>query len=79
VIASERDAFLRKAEHVDRQVRTLCMTLACVGCRLFEALALTVDRVDLAPGMLVFATLKKRQDGHYRRACPPLPCSMRST
>ena len=43
----ERDAFLRAAEQADRQVRTLCMTLAYAGCRLSEALALTVDRVVL--------------------------------
>ena len=30
----ERDAFLRAAEQADRQVRTLCMTLAYAGCRL---------------------------------------------
>jgi integrase/recombinase XerD len=44
----ERDGFLREAERADRTVRTLCMTLAYAGCRLSEALALTVDRVDLA-------------------------------
>ena len=40
-------------------MRTLCITLAYAGCRLSEALALTADRVDLAAGVLVFATLKK--------------------
>jgi integrase/recombinase XerD len=29
----ERDAFLRAAEQADRQVRTLCMTLAFAGWR----------------------------------------------
>ena len=52
----ERDAFLRAAEQADRQVRTLCMTLAYAGCRLSEALALTVDRVDLAAGQLGVTT-----------------------
>jgi len=56
------------------------MTLAHAGCRLSEALALTVDRVDFAAGVLVFATLKKRQPGIYRVAYPcRLPCSVRST
>ncbi len=64
--AGERDAFLRAAEQADRQVRTLCMSLAYAGCRLSEALGLTVDRVDLAADALVFATLKKRQPGVYR-------------
>ena len=62
----ERDAFLRAAEQADRQVRTLCMTLAYAGCRLSEALALTVDRVDLAAGALVVESLKKRRTGIYR-------------
>ena len=59
--AGERDAFLRAAEQAERQVRTLCMTLAYAGCRLSEALALTVDRVDLVAGVLVLESLKKRR------------------
>jgi hypothetical protein len=57
----ERDAFLRAAELTDRQVRTLCMTLAYAGCRLSEALALTVDRVVLAAGVLVLESLETPQ------------------
>jgi integrase len=72
VTAGERAAFLREAEHADRQVRTLCMTLAYAGCRLSEALALTVDRVDLAAGALVIESLKKRRTGIYR-AVPVAP------
>ena len=67
----ERDAFLRAAEQADRQVRTLCMTLAFAGCRLSEALALTADRVDLVAGLLVFESLKKRRSGIYRAV--PVP------
>ena len=69
VTASERETFLREAERADRLVRTLCMTLAYAGSRLSEALALTADRVDLAAGVLVFETLKKR----YQRAASDLP------
>ena len=80
ITAAEREAFLREAEQADRNVRTLCITLAYAGCRLSEALALTADRVDLAAGVLVFATLKKAQAGGLpRRARPPGPGSMRST
>ena len=68
---SERDAFLRAAETADRDVRTLCMTLAYAGCRLSEALALTVDRVDLAAGQVVLESLKKRRTGVYRTV--PVP------
>ncbi|ARW18594.1 integrase [Komagataeibacter diospyri] len=70
---AERARFLRAAEQAPREARTLCMTLAWSGCRLSEALALTADRVDLAGGVLVFATLKKRQDGVYRAV--PVPPS----
>ena len=79
VTAGEREAFLREAERADRLVRTLCMTLAYAGCRLSEALALTADRVDLAAGVLVFETLKKRQAGSTAPCPSPLPCSTRST
>ncbi|MBY4639457.1 site-specific integrase [Gluconacetobacter entanii] len=71
---AERGRFLRAAEQTPREARTLCMTLAWSGCRLSEALALTADRVDLAGGVLVFATLKKRQDGIYRAV--PVPPSL---
>ena len=69
--AAEREAFLREADRADRAVRTLCMTLTYAGCRLSEALALTVDRVDLAAGVLTFESLKKRRDGVYRSV--PVP------
>lgn len=69
--APERNTFLRAAEQADRPVRTLCMTLTFSGCRLSEALALTADRVDLAAGVLVFETLKKRRSGVYRSV--PVP------
>ena len=72
--AGEREAFLRAAEQADRAVRTLCMTLAYSGCRLSEALALTADRVDLAAGVVVFETLKKRRAGIYRAV--PVPPSL---
>jgi len=69
--AGERDAFLRQAELADRQVQTLCMTLAFAGCRLSEALALTADRVDLAAGVVVIESLKKRRTGVYRSVSVP--------
>jgi integrase len=47
------------------------MTLAYAGCRLSEALALTVDRVDLAAGTLIFETMKKRRAGVFRAV--PVP------
>jgi integrase/recombinase XerD len=75
--ADERDRFLRAAEQVDRPVRTLCMTLAYAGCRLSEALALTADRIDLAAGVLVFESLKKRRTGISRNV--PVPPALLDT
>jgi integrase/recombinase XerD len=69
--AGEREAFLKAAEKSDRDVRTLCMTLAYAGCRPSEGLALTVDRIDLSAGVLVFESLKKRRPGIYRAV--PVP------
>jgi len=68
---SERATFLREAEKAEREVRTLCGTLAYAGCRISEALALTADRVDFAQGVLVFESLKKRKRGVYRAV--PVP------
>jgi integrase/recombinase XerD len=74
VAAGEREAFLAAAERADRQVRSLCMTLAYAGCRLSEALELTADRVDLAAGVLIFESLKKRRPGVFRAV--PVPSSL---
>ncbi len=75
--AGERAAFLREAEIADRQVRTLCMTLAYAGCRLSEALALTADRVDLSAGVLTIESLKKRRTGIFRSV--PVPPALLET
>ena len=75
--AGERGAFLREADIADRQVRTLCMTLAYAGCRLSEALALTADRVDLAAGVLTIESLKKRRAGIFRSV--PVPPALLET
>ena len=69
--ADEREVFLAVAGQTDRDIQTLCMTLAYSGCRLSGALALTVDRVDLDAGTVVFESLKKRRDGIYRAV--PVP------
>lgn len=71
--ADERTAFLKAAEHADRQARTLCMTLAYTGCRISEALQLTADRVDLSGKVIVFESLKKRRRGLYRAVPVPAP------
>jgi integrase len=69
--AGERERFLKAAESADREVRTFCGVLAYTGCRISEALALTADRIDLAEGVIVFESLKKRKRGVYRAV--PVP------
>jgi integrase/recombinase XerD len=69
--AEERDRFLKAAEKAERDVRTFCGVLAYTGCRISEALALTADRIDLAAGVIVFESLKKRKNGVYRAV--PVP------
>lgn len=68
---NERDRFLKAAENFDREVRTFCALLAYSGCRIYEALALTVDRVDLSGGVVVFETLKKCKARVFRAV--PIP------
>lgn len=72
--AGERTAVLAAADRAPRDVRTFCYALAFTGCRLSEALQLTVAGVDLAGGVLVFESLKKRRRGVYRAV--PVPASV---
>lgn len=74
---AERQDFLRAAEDALRHICTFCGTLAHTGCRISEALALTADRVDLADGVLIFESLKKRRRGVYRAI--PVPPSFLDT
>ncbi len=69
--AREWRAFQRAADAAPPTVGTFCATLAYTGCRISEALALTVDRVDLSAGLLIFESLKKRRKGVYRAV--PVP------
>jgi integrase/recombinase XerD len=67
----ERDKFILSAEGYAPEIRTLCGVLAYTGCRISEALNLTVDRIDLEAGTIVFESLKKRVGGHFRAV--PVP------
>ncbi len=63
----EQERFLQAASELDRgEVRTFCMTLAYTGCRISEALELTIDRVDLSAKTISFRTLKQRDKIIYR-------------
>jgi integrase len=67
----EWHAFLRAADAAPPEVNTFCRTLAYSGARISEVLALSADRVDIADGLLIFESLKKRRRGIYRAV--PVP------
>ena len=69
--AAERTAFLLAAEKAERETRSFCEVLHFTGCRISEALALTVGRVDVEDQALIFETLKKRREGVFRAV--PVP------
>jgi integrase/recombinase XerD len=57
----ERARFIAAAKACTRdELRTLCLTLAYTGCRISEALALTVGAVEAESGFIAFRSLKKR-------------------
>ncbi len=61
----------------DASRRAFCLTLFYTGCRISEALNLTVERIDLSGRCLVFETLKRRRSGVFRAV--PVPdglCSL---
>ena len=68
---NERQDFFVAAKEADRETRTFCHTLHITGCRISEALALTVERIDLNEQSVIFRTLKKREKIHYRSV--PVP------
>ncbi|MBL8227363.1 MAG: tyrosine-type recombinase/integrase [Bryobacterales bacterium] len=67
----QRQDFLRAAKEAPEAVYTFCATLAHTGCRISEALALTGSRVDLAAGVVILESLKKRRKGVFRAV--PVP------
>lgn len=69
--AAERTAFLRTASTMSPELAAFCTVMAYTGARLSEARALTPASIDLAAGVVVFETLKKRRRGIYRAV--PVP------
>ena len=70
---SERRKFLRTTERESCAVtKAFILTVFYTGCRLSEALELTVNRIDHAEKSLVFKTLKRRSTLHYRAVPVPL-------
>lgn len=75
--SSERQAFLKAAIKRPGTIRSFCETLHFTGCRISEALNLTVDRIDLENETIVFETLKKRRSGVFRAV--PVPSQLLNT
>ncbi len=71
VTDAERQAFMKAASQMEKDVYTFCWVLKETGCRLSEALELTVDRIDFDAGVVVLWTLKKRGKGSHRAV--PVP------
>lgn len=64
---------MQAANRADPQLRTFCGVLHHTGCRISEALALTLKSVDLRNQTVVIRSLKKRQGKIIYRAVPVPP------
>ena len=69
--AAERDRFIKAAERAQPEIRTLCLTLVHLGCRLSEALALKVRDVEAESGLVAIYSLKKRERLMVRQVPAP--------
>jgi len=70
----EREVFLAVVEReTDPSRKAFCLTLFYTGCRISEALQLTVERIDVTEQALIFETLKRRKRGQYRSVPIPEP------
>ncbi|MCW2363054.1 MULTISPECIES: tyrosine-type recombinase/integrase [unclassified Sphingobium] len=64
---SEMSCFLDSAKTAPPSVHAFCRLLAETGCRISEALCLTLGRIDPAACVVIFESLKKRKRGIFRR------------
>lgn len=69
----ERCRLLEAAQDALPLPRAITEVLAYTGCRISEAVALTVNRIDPDARVLVFESLKKRRDGVFRAVPVPAP------
>jgi integrase len=72
LVARERLAFVLAAHGEDDLTASFCLTLALIGARISEVLALTADRVDIANEAIVIETLKQRTAGVFRAVPVPV-------
>lgn len=71
---TEQQRFTRPVTCQSPAVALLCLTLLFSGCRLSEALALTVESFDAGTGAVAIVTLKRRRRGVVREV--PLPAAL---
>jgi integrase/recombinase XerD len=69
----ERRMFMAASINAPREVRSLCAVLHDTGCRISEALALTVKDIDLAERRIVIKCLKKKNGAIVFRKVPVPP------
>jgi len=69
---AERERFIAAAWSCPRaELGTLCLILAYTGCRVSEALALTVSSIDIVESDILIRSLKKRSVVAFRQI--PVP------
>lgn len=66
--------FLKCSRRLARKESLFCMTIFYTGMRISEALALTMQDIDFATGVVRVRTLKKREQKEFRRI--PVPNSL---
>lgn len=71
---SERMRFLAGVESLPQERKLFCLVLLFTGCRISEALQLTVERIDGELSQLVLKTLKRRNPDEQRAV--PIPASL---
>lgn len=72
--ARERHRFIEAARCQTIAIETFCLTLAYTGARISEVLSLRTGSIDLAAGVIVIESLKKRRNGIYRQV--PVPAAL---
>lgn len=66
VNSRERDILLRRLSKMNKNYGTFLHLLLETGCRISEALNLTIGQVDIGNRSIQFESLKKRRRGVYR-------------
>ncbi|WP_339159328.1 tyrosine-type recombinase/integrase [Methylobacterium bullatum] len=70
--AQERERFVAAAASSAPEIETLCLMLVWTGCRISEALTLSMADLDVEGGMVSVHCLKKRRPGIVREVPVPL-------